>query len=27
VDSISSRFISPTGEGLHVAAKLLDRAS
>ncbi|MDY7110042.1 MAG: MarR family transcriptional regulator [Planctomycetota bacterium] len=26
-DSISQRFISPTGEGLELAAKLLDRAS
>ena len=26
-DSISRRFISPTGEGLQLAAKLLDRAS
>jgi DNA-binding transcriptional regulator GbsR (MarR family) len=26
-DSISKRFISPTGEGLELAAKLLDRAS
>jgi DNA-binding transcriptional regulator GbsR (MarR family) len=26
-DSISQRFISPTGEGLQLAAKLLDRAS
>jgi DNA-binding transcriptional regulator GbsR (MarR family) len=27
VDSISRRFSSPTGEGLELAAKLLDRAS
>ena len=27
VESISQRFISPTGEGLELAAKLLDRAS
>ena len=26
-DSISRRFISPTGEGLQLAAKLLDRDS
>jgi DNA-binding transcriptional regulator GbsR (MarR family) len=27
IDSISQRFISPSGEGLELAAKLLDRAS